>query len=60
MQELYRPLFHSFISNTPHAVTVIKNFSGTVSIKYESEEGDMTCFVEGEGSTNFISKQTGF
>ena len=41
---------------------LIKKFSGDVTIKvdYDKKYYDFYCYVEGKGSTNFITKQTGF
>lgn len=56
----YNPDFDWHINKT-WSTTWIKNFTGEVRINYDIDEcGEVYCFVEGEGSVNFISSQTGF
>jgi len=56
----YNPDF-DLHDNETWSTTWIKNFTGEVRINYDVDEcGEIYCFVEGEGSVNFISRQTGF
>jgi len=41
-------------------VAVIEDFTGTVQIKTDIEDDGIYCYVEGKGSVNFTTRQTGF
>lgn len=56
----YNPDFNCHI-DIPWTTTLIKDFHGYVSIKYDKDDrGEKCVFVVGHGNINFISKQTGF
>ena len=53
---------YNYIESYPHTVTVIKNFTGDVTIKvgFDKKYKYFYCYVEGKGSINFKSYQNGF
>jgi len=53
---------YNYIESYPHTVTVIKNFTGDVTIKvgFDKKHKDFYCYVEGKGSINFKSYQNRF
>lgn len=53
---------YNYMESYPHTVTVIRNFTGDVTIKvgFDKKHKRFYCYVEGKGSINFKSYQNGF
>ena len=55
----YNEAFDDF-KNKFNCIAYINNFTGSAQIKVKQKNYSFSCYVEGIGNINFISKQTGF
>ena len=56
----FNPRFLDWLSYHEGAATLIPNFTGKVAIIHGDRGQGAECWVEGRGSVDFVSKQTGF
>ena len=53
----YNGNFRKWVDEHENHVTIIKNFTGIVTIHYEAKDNIMICYIEGKGNINFKTKQ---